>query len=242
MIQTVLCFLLTTQIQPSLAVKSVPKDHCPVPLMLQMGKTKPQGTCYSDHVTQHRVPPPEEFTQEKMQKWRKRAVDRQARGLQSLAEALIATQEIREDFLKKVTSDKNWSEEAEKSIPGKQRRIRIDHGGGKFDMAGPQVIQAIAGEPHTLTHTYHKDTPHTDPHILVYGKPHTSPPYTPHNPHIQSYTQNQIHTYTHLTYIVHTQTQTILKHILCTHSHSHINTHKPLPPNTHTVCHGKRIL
>lgn len=42
-------------------------------------------------------------------------MDRKAERLGSLAEALDAAWAVREDFLKEVTSEQNWSEEEEKS-------------------------------------------------------------------------------------------------------------------------------
>lgn len=50
----------------------------------------------------------------------KRAVDRQVQELESLAEASNAAWAVTEGFLKEVTSEQNWSEEARKSISGRK--------------------------------------------------------------------------------------------------------------------------
>lgn len=63
----------------------------------------------------------------------KRAVDRQAQGLESLAAWAVT-----EGFLKEVTPEQNWSEEARKSISG---RKRLGCGGGESGIAGNHRFQ-----------------------------------------------------------------------------------------------------
>lgn len=75
----------------------------------------------------------------------KRAVDRQVQELESLAEASNAAWAVTEGFLKEVTSEQNWSEEARKSISGRNRRVRLGCGGGESGIAGNHRFPAMAG-------------------------------------------------------------------------------------------------